>query len=55
VIGVPVTHVLFEAKYIVVGHPPEHTAPATQAVGAAAPAAGTLYPTAATVHKVADE
>jgi hypothetical protein len=51
VIGVPVIHVPFVAVYIVVGHPPEQTDPDVQVVGAAEPADGTLYPTAAPVHK----
>jgi len=52
-IGVPVIHVPFGAVNIVAGHPPEHVAPAVQIVGVADPAAGTLYPRAAQVHKPA--
>jgi hypothetical protein len=36
---------------MVVGQPPEHVEPDVQVVGVAEPADGTLYPTAAPVHK----
>jgi len=44
-----VTHVLFVAKYIVVGQPPEHTPPATHATGKLETR---LYPTEAHAHTV---
>jgi len=43
-----VTHVPFEAKYIVAGHPAEfgQRASDVQATGTAVPAVATVYPTA---------